>query len=260
MTPCRTTLGPPSSGNRRAMHVVLRGPTGERELSLGLRNPEATLQDVLRAVVDGGLPERITIDGRMVPLDARALDAGLHEGAVLALGPDAGREPRSGLELVILTGLDAGRVTRIGPGRWTIGRDKTASVTVDGRDDLARPRPARARRGPGAACVVDLGSVNGTLVDGVEVGAREAMEIDAGSVIQLGAVGFAVREAVGRPPARARPAPPHRARRPDRLQPPAAAHPRRRAGRARGAHASPASRRRRTSASPRRSARWSSPW
>src|SRR4051794_11320892 len=105
------------------MHIVLRQAAGERELEVGLRNPEATLQDVLQALVDD-VPEAVAIDGRVVPSDARVLDAGLYEGAELTLTPDGhAKSAPAGLELVVLAGPDAGRTFPVGAGRWSIGRD-----------------------------------------------------------------------------------------------------------------------------------------
>src|SRR4051812_19845853 len=110
------------------MHIVLRQPTGERELEVGLRNPEATLHDVLQALVHD-VPESVAIDGRVVDSAARVVDAGVYEGAVLALAPDgaAGRAA-AGLELAVLAGPDAGRTFALGAGRWSIGRDATNAI------------------------------------------------------------------------------------------------------------------------------------
>ena len=76
------------------MHVVLRQPEGDRELEISLRNPEATLHDVLHAVLGDRVPSEVAIDGRVVSCDAKAIDAGLHEGAVLAAGAGEERAAR----------------------------------------------------------------------------------------------------------------------------------------------------------------------
>src|ERR1700745_4515742 len=98
-------------GGGTPMRVDSRQPDGERDLDVALRTPEATLRDVLRAVVgEDRVPESVAIDDRVLPSDAPVLDAGLHEGAVLTPGEDAAaRPPRAALELVVLAGLDAGR-------------------------------------------------------------------------------------------------------------------------------------------------------
>ena len=77
------------------MHVVLRQPEGDRELEVSLRNPEATLHDVLHAVLGDGVPSaRSRSTTAWWPADAKAIDAGLHEGAVLAPEPETSRAAR----------------------------------------------------------------------------------------------------------------------------------------------------------------------
>ena len=241
------------------MHVVLRQQEGDRELVVGLRNPEATLHDVLHAALGVQVPEAVAIDGRVVDSAARALDAGLHEGAVLELTPNGtGTRSRSPLELAILTGPDAGRTVGVRAGRWTIGRDATNTIVIDD-ETISRAHCELELDEHGAGTVLDLGSANGTLVDGIEVAAQETAAAELGSVVQLGAVAFTVRSggeddrplgldlrrhigptgsvAFNRPPRLSGPAPPARSR----------------------SRPSPATRRPPTSASPRRSARWSSP-
>src|SRR3954468_18589079 len=182
-----------SGSKRRHVHVVLRQPEGDRELDVALRNPEATLQDVLRAALVDRIPETVAIDGRTVPASTRVHDAGLHEGAVLALVPDGGpAPPRTGLELVILTGLDAGRALRIRAGRWSIGRDASNAIALDD-ETISRTHCALEVDDHGAGTVTDLGSANGTYVDGAE--ATAAVEIAAGTVVQAGAVAFELRVA-----------------------------------------------------------------
>src|SRR3954468_7309424 len=182
-----------SGSKRRHVHVVLRQPEGDRELDVALRNPEATLQDVLRAALVDRIPETVAIDGRTVPASTRVHDAGLHEGAVLAVVPDGGpAPPRTGLELVILTGLDAGRALRIRAGRWSIGRDASNAIALDD-ETISRTHCALEVDDHGAGTVTDLGSANGTYVDGAE--ATAAVEIAAGTVVQAGAVAFELRVA-----------------------------------------------------------------
>jgi len=175
------------------VHVVLRDSGGDRELAVGLRNPEATLHDVLLAALGAHVPEAVAIDGRVVDASARALDAGLHEGAVLDLSPNgASPQQRALLELVVLTGPDAGRAVGVGAGRWTIGRDATNRIVLDD-ETISRTHCELELDAEGAGTVLDLGSANGTLVDGTEVPSKESAELAPGSVVQLGAVAFTVR-------------------------------------------------------------------
>src|SRR3954447_2683026 len=175
------------------MHVVLRQTAGDRELEVGLRNPEATLHDVLQAMVDQ-VPESVAIDGRVVPSAARVVDAGLYEGAVLALRPDgAAPRPRAGLELVVPAGPQAGRTFALGAGRWPIGRDATNRIVLHD-ETISRAHAELELDEQGAGRIIDLGSANGTYVDGLEVDGEAAL--GAESVIGLGAVALAVRTAI----------------------------------------------------------------
>ena len=181
------------------MHVVLRQPEGDRELHVALRNPEATLHDVLRAALVDRIPETVAIDGRAVPASTRVPDAGLHEGAILALADGVPTHPapapRTGLELVILTGLDAGRALRVRAGRWSIGRDASNAIALDD-ETISRTHCALDIDELGVGTVSDLGSANGTYVDGAEATADQPAEIAPGTVVQLGAVAFELRAAV----------------------------------------------------------------
>ena len=173
------------------MHVVLRQPEGDRELAISLRNPEATLHDVLHPVLGDGVPSAIAIDDRVVDCTAKAIDAGLHEGAVLA--PERVERPRPApLELVVLTGLDAGRTFPIGAGRWSIGRDPDNQVAIDD-ETLSRHHCGLELDGRGAGTIIDFKSANGTYVDGMEISADEPSGLEPGSVILIGAVSLAVR-------------------------------------------------------------------
>src|SRR5829696_8489551 len=165
------------------MHVVLRQPEGDRELVVSLRNPEATLHDVLHPVLGDSVPASVAIDDRVVACTAKAIDAGLHEGAVLAPEP-VESPPRAPLELVVLTGLDVGRTFAIGAGRWSIGRDGANSIPIDD-ETLSRHHCGLELDGRGAGTIIDFKSANGTYVDGVEVGADEPADLDPGSLIQL---------------------------------------------------------------------------
>jgi S-DNA-T family DNA segregation ATPase FtsK/SpoIIIE len=176
------------------MHVVLRQAAGDRELEVGLRNPEATLEDVLHAMVDR-VPESVAIDGRVVPSAAKVVDAGLYEGAVLQLTPDGtGTRVRAGLELVVLAGPDAGRAFALGAGRWSIGREATNRIVLDD-ETISRAHAELDLDEGGTGTILDLGSANGTYVDGLEV-QNERADVDPDSVIQLGAVALAVRTAI----------------------------------------------------------------
>jgi hypothetical protein len=85
---------------------------------------------------------------------------------------------------VVWAKLSAGdEVLAIGRNRAFIGRSSEADVVV-GHDDVSRTH-ALIYREAGQAWIRDLGSANGTWVDGSRLG-EEPVSIDAGSLITLG--------------------------------------------------------------------------
>lgn len=85
-------------------------------------------------------------------------------------------------QLVILVGSDAGRRFSLG-GSLIIGRDPDADVVL--RDDGASRRHAKIlRNGRGGFAIYDLGSRNGTFVNGIKV---EQADLNSGDKIAMGA-------------------------------------------------------------------------
>jgi len=70
------------------MHIVFRSNEGERELEVRLRNPQATLDDVIRVVQGRAAADSIVVDGHPVSGSCPIADSGLHEGAVLVVAGD----------------------------------------------------------------------------------------------------------------------------------------------------------------------------
>lgn len=178
------------------MHVVFRSVEGDRELDVELRNPEATLDDLLRAVLGPRAPESAAIGDRVVPGSAAIADSGLHEGAIVTAPPpqrstDDGAVP-AGLELVTLAGRDAGRAFPLAAGRSTVGRTPENAIALDD-PTLSRQHCVIELDAAGAVTVTDAGSANGTFVDATRLDAGEAVEIAPGRVIEAGASAFAVR-------------------------------------------------------------------
>ena len=178
------------------MHIVLRSSAGDRELDVELRNPDATLSDLLSAAPGTRVPTWVAVDDRIVPASCLVADSGLHEGAVLTPSPDrtTDHEPPAGsrYELVVVSGLDAGRVFALPTGRSSLGRDRANTIVL--------PDPTASRRhceiellDAGAGTVLDVGSANGTLVDGARLGAGEAAPVGPGSLIEIGALALTIR-------------------------------------------------------------------
>jgi len=101
-----------------------------------------------------------------------------------------GRRGSGGLVLAIAEGPKELRGTRLPiTGPIVIGRSPGADIVI--ADDFVSARHARVTPAPGGAVLEDLGSTNGTLLDGKQVSGM--VPLAAGSVIELGAVKIAVK-------------------------------------------------------------------
>jgi len=83
---------------------------------------------------------------------------------------------------MVLKGSDAGRVELIGPGGGVVGRSSAAEVSLD--DSAVSRTHARFEPNDDGYRLVDLGSANGTFVDGQRVGT--SMELPSSCNIRLG--------------------------------------------------------------------------
>jgi S-DNA-T family DNA segregation ATPase FtsK/SpoIIIE len=119
--------------------------------------------------------------------------AELVHGAVLGLeGPVPRSSPAdrsSAVELHVVGGPDAGRTAPLDQGRHVVGRGTDATLRIDD-PDVSR-RHVAVRVGGGAIGVADLGSTNGSRLDGEELGA-EFRTWPAGAVLRIGASALAV--------------------------------------------------------------------
>jgi S-DNA-T family DNA segregation ATPase FtsK/SpoIIIE len=85
------------------------------------------------------------------------------------------------MELFVVEGPDAGRSFALGPSS-VIGRDPTASVSLS--DEEVSRRHAIISVDQGRATVEDLGSSNGTLVDGEAI--SQETELQPGRRLRVG--------------------------------------------------------------------------
>jgi S-DNA-T family DNA segregation ATPase FtsK/SpoIIIE len=138
---------------------------------------------------------------RLGPLpDGLALQrSGLRDGDVVALGPlpRAAADTRSGTgapvaELVVVGGPAAGRRVGLTVGAHTVGRDAGVDVTID--DPSMSGHHLELQIAPqGAAVIVDVGSSNGTAVDGVGLAAGEPRPLGPEEHVEAGRSLLAIR-------------------------------------------------------------------
>ncbi|QEU94033.1 FHA domain-containing protein [Streptomyces kanamyceticus] len=123
-------------------------------------------------------------------LDAQRCTIGeppLTDGAVLSLGAPAepGPEPAgAAAQLHVVAGPDAGGVHLLHGGQIRVGRSAEADVPLDD-PDVSRLHCAVTLADDGRVTVTDLGSTNGTSMDGREVTGRP-VRLAPGSLLRIG--------------------------------------------------------------------------
>ncbi|MGX1670172.1 FHA domain-containing protein [Streptomyces sp. NPDC055400] len=126
-------------------------------------------------------PERL--DGQRCTLG----EPPLTDGAVLSLGVPADPGPEiegAAAQLHVVAGPDAGGVHLLHGGEIRVGRSADADVALDD-PDVSRMHCAVTLGTDGRVTVTDLGSTNGTTVDGSPVGDRPA-RLAPGALLRLG--------------------------------------------------------------------------
>ncbi|NGO10901.1 FHA domain-containing protein [Streptomyces sp. HC44] len=123
-------------------------------------------------------------------LDAQRCTLGeppLIDGAVLSLGSPAEPGPEvdaAAAQLHVVAGPDAGGVHLLHGGRIDIGRSADADVPLDD-PDVSRLHCAVTVAADGRVSVADLGSTNGTTLDGARVGERP-VRLAPGALLRVG--------------------------------------------------------------------------
>jgi S-DNA-T family DNA segregation ATPase FtsK/SpoIIIE len=177
------------------MHVVLETPAGgAADVELRMSTEDATVEDLLTAIGSGSGARGVLIDGRFCHLDLALNEIGLYEGARVrpAAGAAGGAEDRTppALELRVIAGLDAGRQMALSPAEVTVGRDEDCELSL--LDDGISRRHFSVAAAPSGlrATVTDLGSANGTWVEGKRI--ATATEVEPGSVVEASDVAFTI--------------------------------------------------------------------
>ncbi|MEU1304045.1 FtsK/SpoIIIE domain-containing protein [Streptomyces shenzhenensis] len=183
-------LGPaPQRGRAASRDVLVTAPAGTAlaavtsALASTVAGDGAAGRDAAAPVVLYAGAER---------LDLRRCTLGeppLVDGAVLALGTPAEPEPHPELDdaptqLHVVAGPDAGGVHLLHGGRITVGRSADADVPLDD-PDVSRLHCAVTVAADGHVSVADLGSTNGTALDGARVADRP-VRFTPGALLRIG--------------------------------------------------------------------------
>ncbi|MFD7753574.1 FHA domain-containing protein [Streptomyces sp. NPDC059757] len=181
-----TVLAPPSGQTpARTCDVLVTAPAG---------TALATVASNLAAAVigpDGSLGSgAVVLFAGRERLDAQRCALGeppLVDGAVLSLqvpGDDEAADDAVPAQLHVVAGPDAGGVHLLHGGQIRIGRSADADVPLDD-PDVSRLHCAVTVSEDGRVSVADLGSTNGTSLDGTEVHDRPVL-LKPGALLRLG--------------------------------------------------------------------------
>ncbi|MFF4491652.1 FHA domain-containing protein [Streptomyces sp. NPDC001544] len=178
----------PQRGRAASRDVLVTAPAG---------TALAVVASGLAAAVAGEGGREATSAPVVLYAGAERLDAGratvgeppLVDGAVLSLGAPADPEPHPELDdaptqLHVVAGPDAGGVHLLHGGQVTIGRSADADVPLDD-PDVSRLHCAVTVAADGRVSVADLGSTNGTALDGTRVDGRP-VRFSAGALLRIG--------------------------------------------------------------------------
>ncbi|MFJ5225658.1 FHA domain-containing protein [Streptomyces sp. NPDC088400] len=180
----RLTVLAPRSGHAagRACDVLVTAPAGTAlaAVASGLATAAAG-PDTSGTVVLYSGRERLDAQRRTLG------EPPLIDGAVLSLqvpGEDDAPAEDAAVQLHVVAGPDAGGVHLLHGGRVKIGRSADADVPLDD-PDVSRLHCAVTVGDDGRVSVADLGSTNGTTLEGEEVGERP-VRLAPGALLRLG--------------------------------------------------------------------------
>ncbi|MBC9718183.1 FHA domain-containing protein [Streptomyces sp. TRM66268-LWL] len=181
-----TVLGPPSgrtAQSARECDVLVTAPAGTALAAVASGLAAA-------AGADGASGSQVVLYAGPDRLDAKNCLIGeppLVDGAVLTLHSPAEPAPTAqgaAARLHVIAGPDAGGVHLLHGGRITIGRSADADVPLDD-PDVSRLHCAVTLADDGRVSVTDLGSTNGTVLDGTPVSDRP-LRLTPGALLRIG--------------------------------------------------------------------------
>ncbi|MCL6675281.1 FHA domain-containing protein, partial [Streptomyces panaciradicis] len=183
-------LGPPEKARGRAASrdVLVTAPAGTALATVASALASAVSGDA-GAASGGGA---VVLYAGAQRLDDQRCTLGeppLIDGAVLSLGAPAEPEPHPELDdaptqLHVVSGPDAGGVHLLHGGEIRIGRSADADVPLDD-PDVSRLHCAVTVAADGRVSVADLGSTNGTTLDGTRLTTRP-VRFTPGALLRVG--------------------------------------------------------------------------
>ncbi len=111
------------------MDIVVRTPHGDADVSIASHAATTTLGEIVAAVTGQAVPRLVLVDGRTVDADALLDAVDLLVGSVVtSAAPTPPDISDADVELVQISGHGAGRITRLGPGRYRIGPGRRSNA------------------------------------------------------------------------------------------------------------------------------------
>ncbi|MFI0164112.1 FHA domain-containing protein [Streptomyces sp. NPDC017095] len=183
-------LGPhPQRGRTACRDVLVTAPVGTELAAVASALAGAVTGESGAGREAGGAVVLYAGAERLDPRRCTLGEPPLVDGAVLSLGVPAAPEPHPELDeaptrLHVVAGPDAGGVHLLHGGRITVGRSADADVPLDD-PDVSRLHCAVTVGADGRVSVADLGSTNGTVLDGTRVTERP-VRFPAGALLRIG--------------------------------------------------------------------------
>jgi hypothetical protein len=112
-----------------SMEIVVCTPHGDADVSIVSAPQGTTLGDIVAAVTGQAMPRLVQVDDHVVDATTPLVDAGLLVGSVVTSEPMvAPIISDADVDLVQIAGHGAGRISRLGPGRYRIGPGRRSSA------------------------------------------------------------------------------------------------------------------------------------
>ncbi|MBJ7469867.1 MAG: FHA domain-containing protein [Solirubrobacteraceae bacterium] len=193
-----------STALRIELLLTLRTPGGDRDVRVDA-HPDVTVAELCDALAGYAAATTHGVlfsdrQGRLGSSDALA-GSGLRSGDVVSLsGPVAPRVPQPLgttaplAQLLVTGGPAAGTRVALAPGRYDVGRDPAADITIDD-PSLSRSHFAVEVARDGAVLVEDLDSSNGTAVESVGLPGRTPRAVTPQHAIEAGRSTFSLEPA-----------------------------------------------------------------